>query len=391
MYKTRIKNGIIITTSKILYDYDLIIGDKKIINIIKKNEQYDCDKVYDAHGSFVMPGFIDIHNDYFEAINSLRPNALFDFSLILNELEKEFISHGITTVFHSFAIAKPKKYHQRQMRYFSNIKKVLQVIKKHSADVNVMNHKFHLRIETNISREINWIKKELNKNSFDLISIMNHDLENGPFKDADALKKYLQGMNLPDTEKAYLERLKKEERLSIDQIRELVAIARANNIPVASHDDNSIKKIKEIYSLGISISEFPTNIDVAKFAKKIGMHTLAGAPNVVLNRSQNENLLAIEGISNNAIDILCSDYFPASMLHAVFILYKEYNIPLNTAVNLVTINPASATFIDSEVGSIDIDKNADLIIVSDDGENPMIQSVFVSGKEVLKLNYLKKI
>jgi alpha-D-ribose 1-methylphosphonate 5-triphosphate diphosphatase len=48
------------------------------------------------------------------------------------------------------------------------------------------------------------------------------------------------------------------------------------------------------------------------------MYTIAGAPNVLLGGSHSGNLGAAEAIQYQSIDILCSDYYPAAMLHSIF-------------------------------------------------------------------------
>ena len=94
-------------------------------------------------------------------------------------------------------------------------------------------------------------------------------------------------------------------------------------------------------------------MDVAKNAKKDGMFTIAGAPNILLGGSHSGNLSAAEAIRENCIDILCSDYYPAAMLHSVFILNEKYNMNLCEMFKLVTINPAKAVKMDKLIGSIE--------------------------------------
>jgi N-acetylglucosamine-6-phosphate deacetylase len=55
-----IKNGKIILTDRILTGFNIIIDDGKIKNIVKDTGLYEG-RVIDAKGSFVSPGFIDIH------------------------------------------------------------------------------------------------------------------------------------------------------------------------------------------------------------------------------------------------------------------------------------------------------------------------------------------
>ncbi len=120
--------------------------------------------------------------------------------------------------------------------------------------------------------------------------------------------------------------------------------------------------------------------------KKV-MFTIAGAPNVLLGKSHSGNLSASEAIKDNCIDILCSDYYPAAMLHSVFILNEKYNMDLCEMFKLITINPAKAVKIDNILGSIKEGKKADILIIEKLEELPVITSVFVDGKLMSKINY----
>ena len=74
-----IKNGRIITPDEIIEGKSLYIEDSYIYEI----GEYDgpVDKVINAHGRYVMPGFIDVHTDKIEKIVNPRPTAMFDFEL----------------------------------------------------------------------------------------------------------------------------------------------------------------------------------------------------------------------------------------------------------------------------------------------------------------------
>ena len=60
--KTLIKNGLLLDpANNINEQYDLLINDD-LIDLIDKNiDESRADKVIDAKGCFVMPGFIDMH------------------------------------------------------------------------------------------------------------------------------------------------------------------------------------------------------------------------------------------------------------------------------------------------------------------------------------------
>jgi len=120
----------------------------------------------------------------------------------------------------------------------------------------------------------------------------------------------------------------------------------------------------------------------------MGMHTIAGAPNVLLGKSHSGNLAAHEAIKENAVDVLCSDYYPAAILHSIFKLHKEHGHDLSRIFNMATINPAKAVKIDNILGSITPGKKADIIIIEMiDEDFPVITSCIVDGKHVFQTNY----
>ena len=171
--------------------------------------------------------------------------------------------------------------------------------------------------------------------------------------------------------------------------REITRLAIEKGISVASHDDDSKEKVNYYRLLGTRISEFPITMEVAEYAHEIGMYTVAGAPNILLGGSHAGNLTAHEAIGRGCIDILCSDYYPAGMIHAVFKLVEQYGYPMEDIVKMVTLNPAKAVNMGDRLGSIEAGKSADLLIVEilEDGF-PSIKSCFVNGVLVLRNQYI---
>lgn len=118
------------------------------------------------------------------------------------------------------------------------------------------------------------------------------------------------------------------------------------------------------------------------------MYTIAGAPNVLLNGSHSGNLCAARAIKHQAIDILCSDYYPAALLHAVFMLHEQHGQDLGQMFNLVSINPAKAVHMAEEIGSIKPGKKADIVVINKiDTNYPAITAVLVDGKLVMRTHY----
>jgi len=158
---------------------------------------------------------------------------------------------------------------------------------------------------------------------------------------------------------------------------------RGARLPMASHDDDSADKVARMGALGVTISEFPVDMDAARAASEKGMHVAVGAPNVLRGGSTSNNLAAAEAIAQGAVDILCSDYYTPALLHAVFLLAKEQLVSLPEAVRMVSANPARAAGLDRELGSLEPGKRADLVLVSDSAAGPSVVGVWVGGHGVL--------
>jgi len=104
-----ITNGKLVTPEGIISGYDLLLKGQIIFEVLKKEEREKLEgihEVIDAQGGYVSPGFIDIHADYIEHIASPRPSSLMDFKLALKEAERELLTHGVTTMYHSLSLYK---------------------------------------------------------------------------------------------------------------------------------------------------------------------------------------------------------------------------------------------------------------------------------------------
>jgi alpha-D-ribose 1-methylphosphonate 5-triphosphate diphosphatase len=120
------------------------------------------------------------------------------------------------------------------------------------------------------------------------------------------------------------------------------------------------------------------------------MRTAIGAPNVLLGGSHSGNLSAKEAVLDGSADILCSDYYPASILHAVFMLADEPGIGLASAARLATLNPAEAVKMGEELGSLKPGKKADILVVEMlEGGFPAVTTTIVDGRPIMTTDYRK--
>lgn len=148
---------------------------------------------------------------------------------------------------------------------------------------------------------------------------------------------------------------------------------------MAYHDVSEIEKLSWMEKNNIKICEFPLNLKVAKEAINKKLYSVGGCPNILNKKSHNNNLSAIDGILQGGINIISSDYFPYGLLYSVFQLIFDYHVPMETAVLLVTLNPAKALNISNMYGSISIGKYADVIVVECINRFPMVKYVIKAG------------
>jgi alpha-D-ribose 1-methylphosphonate 5-triphosphate diphosphatase len=385
-------NGQLVTEDRILQQHAVVIDNDCIQAIIPDADvaKYDDYTIIDAQGGYISPGFVDIHSDYIEGIISPRPTSLMDFNMGIREAERILISHGITTMFHSLSIYKDDGFSHKPIRNPQNVNRLIDAINETHTSEHLIRNRMHARFEIDNIEAVDRFVQNIEEGKVHLISFMDHTPGQGQYRNLEIYRETLKGFRPMTNEEADVliaESITKE-KITLEQIKEIAKIALENHIAVASHDDDEVEKLSLVKSYGTTISEFPTTMEVARKAKEMGLWTIAGAPNVLLGGSHSGNLSAAEAIQEQTIDILCSDYFPAALLHSIFKLSEEYGQDLHEMFQLVTLNPAKAVQLDDEIGSIREGKKADLIIIEkmDDGF-PVVTASIVDGKLITRTMY----
>lgn len=386
-----IKNGRIIGTDEIVENKIIIIDGDTIVDMVSEIEEDQFERVVDAHGRYIMPGFIDIHSDKIEQFIQPRPTAIMDFELAMKECERELLFQGITTMYHSLSLYKGQLFGSSVVRKRENVQQLADLIHDIHDRFHLIHHRFHLRIEIDNMEAYDIVKEMIEKNMVHEISFMDHTPGQGQYRNLEVYKVTVEGYQGEDYKKlgfdGVMEQHKNKEMMSLEQLRELTELAHAHGIAVASHDDDTVEKLGVNKKLGIDISEFPITIDTARKAKELGFYTVAGAPNILLGGSHSGNMSAAEAILEDCVDVLCSDYYPSAFLHSIFIMNEKHQIPLWEMVKKVTLNAAKAVKIDEDYGSIEIGKKADLLIVDNLDGYPVITHSFVDGVIASRVEY----
>ena len=389
-------NGRIVTDNEVLSGFDLLVEGNRIRSIdpVHERRDYGDATIIDAKGGYILPGLIDLHADYIEHMAAPRPTTLMDFRLSLREAERELITHGITTMFHSLSFYNFTEFLPNPIRSTENTRRFIELIDQVHNARHLIRHRFHARFEIDSLDRIEELNEYIRARKVHLVSFMDHTPGQGQYRNLEIYRNTLKGYRKVSDDEigAIIARSQGREKLTLERIREISELASTYGVAVASHDDDTVEKVAFVQSFGATISEFPITMEVAREARSRGMHTVAGAPNVLLGGSHSGNLSAAEAILAGSVDILCSDYYPAAMLHAVFQLHFEHRRPLPEMVRLVTRNPAAAVGLGGELGSISAGMIADLLVVEILEEGfPVVATAIVDGQVVSSTLYRDRV
>ena len=110
---------------------------------------------------------------------------------------------------------------------------------------------------------------------------------------------------------------------------------------------------------------------------------LMGAPNLIRGCSHSGNVAATVLAGRDCLDILSSDYIPASLLPAVFRLTAEdFGWSLPRALATVTSVPAATAGL-GDRGRLEQGRRADLVRVQMVQGRPVVRAVWSAGVRVM--------
>lgn len=370
----------IVTPDCVIQSADIIIEDSRIAEIGATADQAierQSPMSY-ADGLYALPGIIDLHTDALEKEITPRPGADFPIEIALQELESRLLSCGVTTVYHSAHLG----YKDSEDHASSTIKRedIFHSANRFSKTRSLIRTYLHLRFEITGLYSLPFVREFLESGIIQLLSFMDHTPGQGQYSRERFLKDCAKKGMTPSGAEDLLKERQGRAKLSDSEMAALASIAREKGIPVASHDDDSREKVQTMRDIGVEICEFPITLEAARTAIELGMSTFGGASNLLRGGSLTGNLSMQEAIENDVLDGFCSDYYPPSILHAVFKLWRTGLRSLPEAVSMATLMPAQAGKIDHFTGSLECGKMADIIIVRLQNGQPRVETVYVEGQ-----------
>lgn len=336
---------------------------------------------HDMQGDYLLPGLVEVHTDNLERHVTPRPKVSFPMQGAVQAHDAEIAGAGITTVLDAISVGDPYGEGVRSRDQSA----LLSVLDRLEASGSLRaDHLIHVRCELPAPNARDLFVPFMDSPRLRLISLMDHTPGQRQWTCIAHAHTYYTG------KKGWSD-AKFEEEIRIAPERQarhaaphrawFADYARHKGIALATHDDTTLEHVDEAFALGAGMSEFPTTLAAARHAKLKGMSTVAGAPNVVRGGSHSGNVSALELARDGVLDALSSDYVPASLLLAAWLLHRDAGYSLSEAIGVVSLKPALACGLHDR-GAIKAGLRADLVRVKQVDDHPVVKEVYSLGRRV---------
>src|ERR1700759_1191466 len=378
--ETVIGNARLVLADRVIEHGWVAFADGKVAEI---GEGKAPEASVDAGGDLVMPGLIELHTDHLEAHYVPRPKVFWNPVAAVISYDGQLATSGITTVLDSLRVWREDGAEEVDGR--AGV--LAEAIASARAD-NLLraDHFLHLRCEIPMPDVVEEAKELVGRPDVRLMSLMDHTPGQRQFRDEAKLRVYYRGkgagMTDAELDVLFERRFRYQKTYAETNLRAIVALAQAHDIPLASHDDTTEENVFDAIRDRVAVAEFPTTMEAARGLHQAGIGILMGAPNMVRGGSHSGNIAAVDLAREGLLDILSSDYVPSSLLMGALQLPRRVpGIDLASAVRTVTKTPAEAVGL-SDRGEIAVGKRADLIRVHVARDIPVVRAVWREGQRV---------
>jgi alpha-D-ribose 1-methylphosphonate 5-triphosphate diphosphatase len=339
-------------------------------------------QVQDLQGDYLLPGLVELHTDNLEKHLSPRPGVDWPSASAVLSHDAQIIASGITTVFDALSIGDVNPKGKRMQQLPAMLEAIAAA---EAAGLTRAEHRLHLRCEVCHPDTLSVFRDLVAQPLVQLVSVMDHSPGQRQFALESKYREYYMGkyhLTTAQMDEFVVEQVANSREYSDRYRRAIVEDCLVRGLSVASHDDATLEHVQESAGYGMTIAEFPTTLEAAKGCRRLGMSVLMGAPNVVRGGSHSGNVAAAGLAKEGLLDILSSDYYPASLLQAAFVLADQVDTCLlPQAVSMVSRAPALSAGLDDR-GEIRAGLRADLVHVRTQDALPVIQQVWRQGKRV---------
>jgi len=351
--------------------------------IVEIGEGRPPERGEDLHGDLLLPGLVELHTDHLEAHYVPRPKVYWNPVAAVVSYDGQLATCGITTALDSLRVWREEGIEEVDGEAFT----LAEAIATARTDGLLrVDHFLHLRCEVPMPDVVVDASELFGRPDVRLASLMDHTPGQRQFRDEAKLRDYYRGkkggMTDSELDRLFERRIRFQALYASANYAALVKLAQLHGTPLASHDDTTLDHVKQSVDDGVAIAEFPTTVEAADALHDAGVKVLMGAPNLVRGGSHAGNVATADLAQAGVLDILSSDYVPASLLMAALRLPTAVPaIDLPAAVRTVTKTPAEAVGL-LDRGEITPGRRADLIRVRVVHDVPAVRCVWLCGQRV---------
>ncbi len=378
-------NVVVVTPEALILDASVVV-EQGVIAYLGVGDDSRVAGSLDGGGSYLLPGLIDVHSDGLEKELSPRPGVVFPEAFALRSFEGRLRGAGVTTAMHGVRYEQADR-HELTVEMAERLTSALQVRRcDPSAPVD---HRILYRVDARDPKGVVAFESHLGRlgqtESPLFVSFEDHTPGQGQYTNVDHYRRWL--ANRTEDVDEELQRVIDQRAAALQNrdpnLQRLCRLAQDGRIKLLVHDPVTGDDIDAAAAWPASIAEFPTTVAAAEAAIELGMATVLGAPNVMRGGSHSGNVSAEELVRKNLVTCLASDYQPAALLTAVFLLAQRGACSLSSAVRLVTDGPAKMLGL-SDRGRIEVGRRADLVLCDFDGSWPTIHQTWRAPSTVLR-------
>lgn len=374
----------------VLANARLILGDEVILGgvVIKDGiiaEIFSGANVpagaIDCEGDFLSPGLVELHTDNLERHMSPRPGVDWPHSAAIMAHDAEFAGAGVTTVFDAMRVGSIITGKSNYKKYARQM--VDEILTLRSLGSLRISHYFHLRAEICSETLIEEMAEFGPDDRIGIVSLMDHTPGQRQFADLTQMRTYLQGkysMSDAAVEEHFKLLRQVKEKYGVANEAAAVSDAHLYGSVIASHDDTTEEHVVQSAKYGVGLAEFPTTIEAAKACHEQGISVMMGAPNLLRGGSHSGNVAAKDLAEAGLLDIMSSDYAPASLLMSA-VLLGNLGGDMAAGIRTVTKAPAMAAGLEDR-GEIAVGLRADITRFELVDAYPKTSGVWVQGLRV---------
>jgi alpha-D-ribose 1-methylphosphonate 5-triphosphate diphosphatase len=337
----------------------------------------------DCEGDYLIPGLVELHTDNLERHLHPRPGVHWPRRAAVAAHDGEFASVGATTVLDALRVGTIDDAYSLG-DYAAEAAEATEQLR--ALDLLRADHFIHIRCELTSPQLIDEYDRIGGDPRVRLISVMDHTPGQRQFAQIEKYIQYYQEKRRYDDAQmaAFMAEARRVQREHGAPNREALRTrAQDGAFAIASHDDATAEHVAESLEIGATIAEFPTTAEAARASRKAGLKVLMGAPNLLRGHSHSGNVSALDLAEDGLVDILSSDYAPASLMLAAFKLAEEveaYDLP--RAIACVSRTPALAVGLEDR-GAVAPGLRADLARVYHVERLCVVRSLWRQGRRVI--------